>query len=182
MYKRGGVWWSRIVRNGERIDRSSQQRTKVGAQSVEARWLTAINETGELGIVKADRQRPMILMQFEERFFAYLKNNVPSARTVEFYKQAYKTLCSPGCQLGTTYLSGITPAIIEEWVQRRRREVSPTRVNASLRTLRRALRMAEEWRLIRKAPKIKLLPGGASARIRNQGKTAHKDASARGLH
>ena len=37
--------------------------------------------------------------------------------------------------------------------------VSATRVNASLRTLRRALRMAEEWRLIRKAPKIKLLPG-----------------------
>ncbi len=52
LYKRGGIWWSRIVRNGERIDRSTKQKPKVGAQSVEARWLTAINDTGELSTVK----------------------------------------------------------------------------------------------------------------------------------
>jgi integrase len=160
LYKRGGVWWSRIVRNGERIDRSTKQKTKVGAQSVESRWLIAINDTGELSTVKKVRQeRPMILAQFEDRFMAYLKNNVPSPRTVEFYKQAYWPLCHPGVPLCSTYLSAITPAIIEEWTQRRRKEVSAARVNASLRTLRRALRMAAEWNLIRKTPKIKLLPG-----------------------
>lgn len=37
--------------------------------------------------------------------------------------------------------------------------MSVARTNATLRTLRRALRLAEEWNLILKAPKIKLLPG-----------------------
>jgi integrase len=160
LYKRGGIWWSRIVRNGERIDRSTKQKTKVGAQSVESRWLISINDTGELSTVKKVRQeRPLMLPQFEDRFLAYLKNNVPSPRTVEFYKQAYQPLCFYGMGLNDVYLSQISPALIEGWVQQRRKMVSATRVNASLRTLRRALRMAEEWKLIRKAPKIKLLPG-----------------------
>ena len=160
LYKRGGIWWSRIVRNGERIDRSTKQKTKVGAQSVESRWLIAINDTGELSTVKQVRQeRPLTLMQFEDRFFAYLKNNVLSPRTVEFYKQAYRPLCFYGMGLVDVYLSQIAPALIEGWVQERRKTVSATRVNASLRTLRRALKMAEEWKLIRKCPKIKLLPG-----------------------
>jgi integrase len=160
LYKRGGVWWSRIVRHGERIDRSTKQKTKVGAQAVESRWLTAINDTGELSTIKQVRQeRPLWLMQFEERFLAYLKNNVASPRTLEFYKQAYRPLYFTGLGLNDVYLSQITPALIEGWAQARRKTVSATRVNASLRTLRRALRMAEEWKLIRKAPKIKLLPG-----------------------
>jgi integrase len=160
LYKRGGIWWSRIVRNGERIDRSTKQKTKVGAQSVESRWLIAINDTGELSTVKKVRQeRPLMLMQFEDRFFAYLQNNVASPRTVEFYKQAYRPLCFYGMGLHDVYLSQISPALIEGWTQERRKMVSATRVNASLRTLRRALRMAAEWNLIRKAPKIKLLPG-----------------------
>lgn len=61
--------------------------------------------------------------------------------------------------LHDVYLSQISPALIEGWTQERRKSVSATRVNASLRTLRRALRMAEEWRLIKKVPKIKMLPG-----------------------
>lgn len=149
LYKRGGIWWSRIVRNGERIDRSTKQKTKVGAQSVEARWITAINDTGELSTIKQVRQeRPLMLMQFEDRFFAYLKNNVASPRTVEFYKQAYRPLYFYGMGLHDVYLSQITPALIEGWTQQRRKSVSATRVNASLRTLRRALRMAAEWNLI----------------------------------
>ena len=160
LYKRGTIWWSRITRNGERIDRSTKQKTKVGAQAVEARWMNAINDTGELSTIKQVRQeRPMNLMLFEDRFFAYLKNNVPSPRTVEFYKQAYRPLLFQSMGLLDVYLSQITPAVIEGWVQKRRKMVSATRVNASLRTLRRALRMAAEWNLIRKAPKIKLLPG-----------------------
>lgn len=159
LYKRGGIWWSRIVRHGERIDRSTKQRTKVGAQAVEAKWLTVVNETGELTSAGIRQERPLILQQFQDRFFAYLKNNVKSPRTVEFYKQAYQQLLWPGVELSTAYLSGITPAAIEEWVQRRSKEVGVARINASLRTLRRALKMAEEWKLIRKCPKIKMLPG-----------------------
>jgi integrase len=61
--------------------------------------------------------------------------------------------------LHDVYLSQISPALSEGWTQERRKSVSATRVNASLRTLRRALRMAEEWKLIKKVPKIKMLPG-----------------------
>ena len=159
LYKRGTIWWSRITRHGERIDRSTKQKAKVNAQAVEARWLTAINESGVLVPDAVRHDRPVSLLGFKDRFLAYLKNNVPSPNTVQFYEQAYNSLCSPGTELSTSYLSSITPAIIEAWVQRRCKEVSAARVNASLRTLRRALRMAEEWKLIRKCPKIRLLPG-----------------------
>jgi integrase len=56
-------------------------------------------------------------------------------------------------------IQNITPAVIETWVQQRSREVGPASINSSLKTLRRALRMAVEWGLLVKAPKVKLVKG-----------------------
>ena len=166
LYKRGGIYWSRIVRHGERLDRSTKRRNRTDAQSVEAKWLVELNDNSVDTVLtlrnnrraNRERMRPVSLTQFSERFFAYLKDNVAGPRTVEFYKQAYKPL-EFGPLFGAPKLSEITPSLIQEWTQWRLTQVSATRVNASLRTLRRALRMAEEWKYIDRAPKIKLLPG-----------------------
>ena len=154
LYRRGDVWWSRIVRRGERIDRTTRQRNKADAQRVEARWITQITQAGESLAPLRQTQYPLLMFQFEERFFAYLKNNT-SARTAEFYRQAWK----PFASRFAGHITQITPASVEAWVQERRKHVSVARTNATLRTLRRALRLAEEWKLILKAPKITLLPG-----------------------
>ena len=44
-------------------------------------------------------------------------------------------------------------------MEHRRKTVGTTTINHNLRTLRRALKLAEEWNVITKAPKIRLLAG-----------------------
>jgi integrase len=157
LYRRGNIWWSRIVRRGERIDRSTKRKNKTDAQRVEARWITQISAAGESLAPLRQTQYPLLLFQFQEKFYAYLDAHC-AERTTEFYKQAW----APFAARYAGHITQITPATIEAWVQDRRKVVSATRVNATLRTLRRALRLAEEWKLITKAPKIKLLSGERS--------------------
>ena len=159
LYLRGKIWWSRIQRFNTKIDRSTKKRNKTDAMRVEARWLTELADQGDnvKSLFESQRRVRDTLKFFEKRFFAYLENNVTAPRTREFYKGAYKPLVESS--LGSLFLDQITTKRIEEWVQERRTQVGPVRVNSSLRTLRRALRLAEEWGDIKKAPKIKLLPG-----------------------
>ena len=68
-------------------------------------------------------------------------------------------------------LDRIDEALIEKFVQFRRKQVahpkrkkgrkpvSPATVNRALAALRRALRLAQEWNLIDRVPRIRLLPG-----------------------
>ena len=156
LYKRGSVWWSRIVRNGERLDRSTRTRNKPDAQRVEARWLTQINEAGETlrPLKLKEQRRPINISQLAQRIWPTLESRV-APRTLAYYKEAMKPLIHSN--LGAHLLHEITPESIEEFVQARSREVGPSSVNGSLRTLRRALRLALEWKLIDKVPKIKLL-------------------------
>jgi integrase len=53
----------------------------------------------------------------------------------------------------------IDEALIEKYVQERRKKVAPGIVNRQLATLRRALRLAHEWKVIDRLPKIRLLRG-----------------------
>jgi integrase len=61
--------------------------------------------------------------------------------------------------LARTRLDRIDEALIEEYVQDRRKRVAPGTVNRQLATLRRALRLAHEWRVLDRLPRIRLLPG-----------------------
>ena len=49
--------------------------------------------------------------------------------------------------------------MIESYVQERRKHVAPATVNRQLATLRRLLRLAYEWRVINRVPRIRMLPG-----------------------
>jgi integrase len=61
--------------------------------------------------------------------------------------------------LGTAKLDRIDESLIERYVQARSKEVMPATVNRHLATLRRSLRLAQEWKLIDRVPRIRLLPG-----------------------
>jgi integrase len=69
-------------------------------------------------------------------------------------------------KLADCRLDKIRPAVVEDFVQSRRKQqngrggrISVVTVNHNLRTLRRALHLAVEWDVIAKVPKIKLLTG-----------------------
>lgn len=153
LYKRGGVWWSRIVRSGEVFARSTKQRNKADAIRVEAQWLVTA-EDGNVALRRPDRT---ILARFETRFFDYIDKNVRSPKTRAYYKTHWIPLRES--TLGGTWIQNITPAMIHDWVQARSEKVGASSVNGSLRTLRRALRLAQEWNVIKVLPRIRLVTG-----------------------
>jgi integrase len=61
--------------------------------------------------------------------------------------------------LADARLDRIDESLIDSYVQHRRKAVSPGSVNRELATLRKALRLAQEWRIIDRVPRIRMLPG-----------------------
>src|ERR1019366_2664625 len=83
--------------------------------------------------------------------------------TVSFYMAKLKTLVK---HLGGRRLDEIEEAEIEQYTQmrakfksRRKRPLSPASVNRELATLRRLLRLAHEWKILDRVPRIHLLRG-----------------------
>jgi hypothetical protein len=88
LYKRGNVWWSRIERGGETLQRSRGCRAKRDAVQVEAAWRVAWAK-GEVGI--HDYSKAPTILNFGPRFLAYLPAHV-GKRTAGFYNDAWKPL------------------------------------------------------------------------------------------
>jgi len=158
LYRRGRLWWSRVERNGQIIQRSTKCTAKSDARDVEAAWRTEA-ALGAAGL--SSKTEKMILLGFESRFFAYLQNRV-SRSTELFYRIAWRQLMS-FVPLEHCQLTRIDENMIAQFVQHRMtQDVRPATVNNSLKTLRRALHLAFEWHMIQRIPKIHLLTGERS--------------------
>jgi integrase len=143
---------------------------------VEAGWLL---ETGQAGGAISDSlrkpeasRRPVTLLEIADRVWAELRTRVKSS-SIESYQHAWKPLTYPGLALNAVLLSDISVEHVQEFIQLRLsgtgvfaqtkggvskpQPVGPSSVNGSLRILKLALRLAEDWKLIQKVPKIKLL-------------------------
>lgn len=155
LIKRGRTWHSRIMFDGRLYQQSLRTRNKDTATKLEAVFRTSLIK-GEFGIV--DSRRTPTLAQFEDRLLPHLKANV-APRTYGFYKQNIAAL-KRFDPLATSRLGNIDSSLIEKFMQFRLKEdVAPVTVNHSLRTLRRLLHIAKEWKIIRDVPRIKMLPG-----------------------
>jgi len=99
------------------------------------------------------------LSVFSQRFMTYIETRCAAKpNTVDFYSKNMDLLLK-NAAIADARLDRIDEALIERFVQERRKFVAPGTVNRTLATLRRALRMAQEWRLIDRVPRIRLLPG-----------------------
>jgi integrase len=111
------------------------------------------------------RPRP-ILKDFAQRFIDNIETRCAGrTATIAFYaeKLAHLLKYEP---LANAPLDQINEALIESYIQERskargRRDaaLSPVTVNRDLATLRRLLRLAYAWQLIRRVPRVQLLPG-----------------------
>jgi integrase len=163
VYKRGGVWWFHFVFRGERIQESTKQGNKRVAEQMEAARKTQLAK-GEVGI--QDRKPVPTLREFAPRFEKAIETQcAEKPRTVEFYKAKLKALLANDA-LASARLDSIEEAAIDAYQQTRARTTSrrgklfsPGSVNRELATLRRLLRMAHEWKLIQRAPRVHLLRG-----------------------
>jgi integrase len=112
---------------------------------------------GEVGI--RDKKPVPTLRDFAPRFREAIETRcAEKPRTVSFYKEKLTRLLEYE-PLSSTKLDAIDEALIERYVQERRKKVSPATVNRQLATLRRLLRLANEWKVISSVPRIRLLPG-----------------------
>ena len=177
IYKRGGVYWFSFVFRGERLQRSTRQGNWQTAKNIEAAYRTALAK-GEVGILERKPAPP--LKEFSQRFVDYVQTrSAEKPKTVAFYAQQMARLLEFE-PLAAARLDAIDEGLIEKFVQWRsqqatraganrapkrkvptkpRKLVSAATVNRSLATLRKLLRLAHEWRLINRIPRVRLLPG-----------------------
>jgi integrase len=128
------------------------------ANKNQARTIESTKRTeGLLGIAPT-------LAEFSIRFINSLPRRVSPQTYVFYVRHLQPLLAFPA--LADCRLDRIRPAVVEDFVQSRRKQqngrgghISVVTVNHNLRTLRRALHLAVEWDVISKVPKIKLHTG-----------------------
>lgn len=173
--RRRGVYWFNFWWNGQHIQRSTHQGNPDVARDMESAYRTALCK-GEVGIL--ERKQAPTLKEFAQRFIDEIQVRCATKpNTVGFYALKLTRLLEFE-PLANARLSTIDESLIAAFVQwrsgqrsraganrKRRREpvavktISPASVNRELATLRRLLRVAHEWRVIDRVPRIRLLRG-----------------------
>src|SRR5688572_27548989 len=156
IFKRGRVYWYHFVFNGQHVQKSTKQGNPRVARQMEAAHRTGLAK-GEVGII--ERKRAPTLKGFAERFIAEISIQCSAKpRTVRFYAEKMTRLLQFE-PLANASLDDIAEEAISAYIHHRRAQVSPASVNRELATLRRLLRLAYEWKVIARVPRIKLLAG-----------------------
>jgi integrase len=155
-FKRGRVYWYHFIFNGEHIQESTKQGNPRIARQMEAAHKTALAK-GEVGLV--ERKPVPSLRDFAQRFIDSIQVRCAAKpRTVEFYAQQLTRLLDFE-PLARARLNQVDEGLIESFVQHRIQHVSPSSVNRALATLRRLLRLAQEWHVIDRVPRVRMLSG-----------------------
>ena len=156
IFKRGGVYSYHFWFKGQHVQKSTKHGNPNVARQIEAAHRTALAK-GEAGIF--DREAAPTLKDFKRRFMEAIEvRSAAKPKTIAFYRQQFARLLDFE-PLAKARLDRIDESLIEAFVQRRSQAVTPATVNRALATLRRALRLAQEWRMIDRIPRVRLLPG-----------------------
>lgn len=156
-------WWYKFVWSGELIRRSTKQTNRRTAEQMEAAHKTALAR-GEAGIEK--RKTPPTLEKFALRFREAIKTDcADKPATVSFYMDKLDCLLKNE-RLASTRLDRIDEAAIHAYREtrskarsRRNKPFAVASINRELAVLRRLLRLAHEWKIINRVPRIRLLRG-----------------------
>lgn len=156
IFKRGRVYWYHFWFYNEHVQESTKQGNPRTARQMEAAHRTALAK-GEVGI--RERKIAPALKDFAQRFIDAIQARcAEKPLTGEFYASKLARLLEfeplAGAKVGS-----IDESLIEAYVQHRRVKVAPASVNRELATLKRALRLAQDWKLIDRVPRIRMLPG-----------------------
>ncbi len=138
-------WYDFTVR-GQRYRGSTQETNAARAAKVAGLKIAqAVEDIDPLP------SKPVDLAEFSRRFLDWLENARLEDKTKDYY-------CNGWRLLKTTAIAEIrVDQITSDCAERLKFSGSASNTNCPLRTLRRMLHKAEEWKLIRHAPKIKLM-------------------------
>ena len=155
IYKKGRFYFTKFKFGGRLICKSARTFSKEAARRIEKR-IRAEVALGNFGII--DRKPIPRLQDFlKESFLPYVETTHQSRpATLRYYQQgAHRLLAS---HLAGFKLDAISDKNAKEYAAQHPK-LSPSTINATLRTLRRALNLSEEWRVLDRSPKIRLTRG-----------------------
>jgi integrase len=155
IFKRGRVYWYHFIFNGEHVQESTKQGNPRVARQIEAAHRTALAK-GEVGI-REKKQAPKLSEFIEKDFLPFVKAHFETKpKTAQYY--GYGVALIAGSDLWDLKLDEITSQHAGGFIARKAK-LSPSTINCGLRTLRRALNLAEEWGKLARSPKISLARG-----------------------
>jgi integrase len=159
IFKRGRVYWYHFIFNGQHVQESTKQGNPRVARQMEAAHRTSLAK-GEVGIREKkpiptlgefcrDRVEPWSKSMFEQT----------SVNTWRWYRAALRSIYAYPA-LSDMRIDQVTGEVAADFAaQRQSKKLEVASVNASLRVLRRVLKLAVEWGIIAAMPKVKLLRG-----------------------
>lgn len=152
-----GLYWYKFMWQGKLIRESTKQGNDKVARHMEAAHKTSLAK-GEVGI-REKKAVPTLAEFCRQRFAPWVESTSSLKTWRDFYRvgllaiQAYSPLSS-------LPLDAISTERIADFASHRQAKgMKVSSVNASLRILRRALRVAEEWGELEKGPRVRMLPG-----------------------
>ena len=140
------LWYSFCLR-GHRYRGSTKETNQARATKIGAlKFAEAVQETDPLP------RRAPILSEFSSRFLEWTRASRLSEKSKTYYHYGWQLL-------SRTAIRGMRlDQISVDQVEQLTLNGSGSNINCALRTLRRMLHKAEEWKLLRRAPRLKLLP------------------------
>jgi len=153
----GSQFWSfRLCWHGEVIRKSTRTTNRREAERIAAAYRETLARS-DVGI-PVKKTAPSF-SDFSKRFMEAIEVRcAEKPATVGFYREKVTRLLEYP-PLASARLDEIDEALIEGYVQQRREHWAPATVNRALATLRRALRLAYEWKVIDRDPRTHFLPG-----------------------
>ncbi len=156
-------WSYKFTWNRELIRKSTKQTNKRVAEQMEAAHKTSLAK-GEVGI--CEKKSVPTLKNFAPKFEQTIETEcADKPATIAFYKTKLRHLLADSA-LSRLPLDRIDEDVIDDYKRRRTKQISRFKrplsvasVNRELATLRRLLRMAHEWKILGRVPRIRLLRG-----------------------
>ena len=169
VFKRGKVCAYEFTFLGERVRKSTRQPSKNTARQMEAVHRAALFK-GEIGI--RDKTRIPTFRQFAPRFREAIETQCQDKpATITFYLARLRSLLAYE-PLAILALDQVDEPAVDAYtrhrmcsVSRRGQRLAPATINRELTTLRRALGLAQEWKVIDRVPRIRLLRGERSREL-----------------
>jgi len=144
--KNSTCWWYDFTVGGKRFRGSTKEETKTRAAAKAARIMTQAMEGND----PLPRKIP-ILEEFAGRFFEWVETTSLEPKTKTYYRTGWRLLSStPIARMKLNFITGDDVAAL-------RFPASASNANCALRALRRMLHKAEEWKLLFRVPKFRLL-------------------------
>ena len=144
IYLRGDVWYYLFYINGRRYRGTTKTKNKKQAQRVEAKARVAA-EAGE----SLRPKRAPLVREFVTQFTEWLDKTTLEQKTKSDYKNGSRLILQ-------TTLSGMRmDQVTADDVETTKFHESPYSRNCAIRTLRRMLGKALDWKMIPEVPRIK---------------------------